>query len=896
VIAVAADGFLPPVVIEIAINDTAALAKLTQFKASMAETTASLDKNAAGISSGMSRAEGDAATAAGGIHGSAGSIGKDLEGIGVGAAAGGRATESAIKDASSAVSRGEEDIASKSGSFSSRVGNMFSGLGNSMGKFGIPFGHGVTKMGEDMKSAETKGSSFASSLGSIAQAGAAAGLLLAVGIGVASVKAADQFDVAQTRLRTAVTDTGHSFAQFEPAIKKSESNLTNLGFTTTETAQSLGTLTVSTKSPAKAMGEMGLAADLARYKNISLAQASETLAKVNAGSLRPLMQLGIQLDIGSTKLTAQVKATEAVTKAKTALKAAEEAMAAAVVKGSEEHKAAVEKVTAAEDSLKQAQETLKGGSEGLVAAQTSLREAQKGVTEAAQKQKLAVKEAAAALKSAEESAKEAAESGAKGVEGAKKNLSSLETERGKEANESAIKTIENEEKVLEATKTAASEAALVQLRSKKASLEATDKSIEAGKKEAQLQEAHKGIIEAEAIAHKNNKTAITAVATAHEKLIKAQQEAIHGSKESQTAANSLASAQRGVASAERTLATDQAGVQKATAAVAIAQVAEAQSSKTVETAQAKLAAAHEKLSEAEKKLQKDQVATGTVLGALKQKIGGTAAAFGQTLAGQTDIAKAKLNAIAVEIGTKLTPILLTLIDSVKTVAHALVPLWQGFVSGVQWVGKEAANLDIAWERNWGHVQDIVKVVHFLVVGWIIDLGKVLFGVAVKIGEYIVKIVGFFVSLPGKVIGALSGLVSDMENLGKNLITALINGITSAPGAIVNAIKGLMPGGIIGKAASLIGLAAGGIVTKPTLAVVGEAGPEAVIPLSGLATSPSSVAPLARSGTAAPSTAGLSGGSSGLHVGEINLYGEKATSAELVQQVYLALRPMLNATG
>jgi hypothetical protein len=40
------------------------------------------------------------------------------------------------------------------------------------------------------------------------------------------------------------------------------------------------------------------------------------------------------------------------------------------------------------------------------------------------------------------------------------------------------------------------------------------------------------------------------------------------------------------------------------------------------------------------------------------------------------------------------------------------------------------------------------------------------------------------------------------------------------------------GGVVGGALKTIGLASGGIVSEPTLALIGEAGPEAVIPLSG----------------------------------------------------------------
>jgi hypothetical protein len=70
-------------------------------------------------------------------------------------------------------------------------------------------------------------------------------------------------------------------------------------------------------------------------------------------------------------------------------------------------------------------------------------------------------------------------------------------------------------------------------------------------------------------------------------------------------------------------------------------------------------------------------------------------------------------------------------------------------------------------------------------------------------QYIINPLKAALDLVGKVIGAL----------GK------IPGVSSIAGAV---------GGLVGK---LPGLADGGIVTGPTLAVVGEAGPEAVIPLS-----------------------------------------------------------------
>jgi len=69
--------------------------------------------------------------------------------------------------------------------------------------------------------------------------------------------------------------------------------------------------------------------------------------------------------------------------------------------------------------------------------------------------------------------------------------------------------------------------------------------------------------------------------------------------------------------------------------------------------------------------------------------------------------------------------------------------------------------------------------------------------------------------------ALAGL-SDAE---KKKILDEINGGSTKP------VEELPPG-INTKKGDLIALASGGIVTSPTMALIGEAGPEAVIPLSG----------------------------------------------------------------
>lgn len=98
------------------------------------------------------------------------------------------------------------------------------------------------------------------------------------------------------------------------------------------------------------------------------------------------------------------------------------------------------------------------------------------------------------------------------------------------------------------------------------------------------------------------------------------------------------------------------------------------------------------------------------------------------------------------------------------------------------------------------------------------------------------------------LDALNGLIKaifgiDLVAKGKEWIggftSGMLDGIKGAAGAVGKAVSGMMPsmqgvknfftGG--GHDHDLQGYAAGGIVTRPQLAMVGEAGPEAIIPLS-----------------------------------------------------------------
>jgi len=161
---------------------------------------------------------------------------------------------------------------------------------------------------------------------------------------------------------------------------------------------------------------------------------------------------------------------------------------------------------------------------------------------------------------------------------------------------------------------------------------------------------------------------------------------------------------------------------------------------------------------------------------------------------------------------------------------------------------------------WDVIRNMPSALLSLANGWVDGLGSIggaviqwikngVTGLADAICD---KISGFASALAGKV----RGLAGDIKDIGKNIIGWIGDGLEAGAGALGNIIKGAintlidaLNKGIAGinKGIGLINkvnpfddvpnipnipkLAKGGIVTQPTLAIIGEAGPEAVVPLS-----------------------------------------------------------------
>jgi phage-related protein len=137
-------------------------------------------------------------------------------------------------------------------------------------------------------------------------------------------------------------------------------------------------------------------------------------------------------------------------------------------------------------------------------------------------------------------------------------------------------------------------------------------------------------------------------------------------------------------------------------------------------------------------------------------------------------------------------------------------------------------------------QGVVRLIRGLVNG---DFREVLGALKDIFTGIIRTVVAQFLALPRLLLEALkSGLSAigpALVNFGKSIVQKIIDGVKSAAAGIGSAILGAIPGAgavgnILGGVKKILPFAKGGIVTGPTLGLIGEAGPEAVIPLDRLA--------------------------------------------------------------
>lgn len=228
-------------------------------------------------------------------------------------------------------------------------------------------------------------------------------------------------------------------------------------------------------------------------------------------------------------------------------------------------------------------------------------------------------------------------------------------------------------------------------------------------------------------------------------------------------------------------------------------------------------------------------------------------------------------------------------DSIKEIWNNLYdtilkPVWDAIVGAVDGLWND--HLKGLWENFLSFASKLGECImtiwnNFLapIVNWIIDVvGPMVVGVIENIISTVSTIIGIIADVCSGIFQALGGLLdfitgvfsgdwnkawNGIKNvfegiwnaiwgIAKGFINLIIDGINSLWSGIYNAVKGIVNGigGIAGAIGSIFGqdwhfsmpskpplipkLARGGIIDQPTLAMVGEAGKEAVVPLENTA--------------------------------------------------------------
>lgn len=130
----------------------------------------------------------------------------------------------------------------------------------------------------------------------------------AIGVGVASIHMADDWETSHARLQTAIKNTGAPIGAFDGAIGKLNDKFAQLGFKSSDVESAMAPLVNATHNTFTALSQMGLAADIARGRHIDLATAVGILTKVDTGHVALLGRIGINTKDATGKVISQTEA------------------------------------------------------------------------------------------------------------------------------------------------------------------------------------------------------------------------------------------------------------------------------------------------------------------------------------------------------------------------------------------------------------------------------------------------------------------------------------------------------------------------------------------------------------------------------------------------------------
>jgi hypothetical protein len=258
---------------------------------------------------------------------------------------------------------------------------------------------------------------------------------------------------------------------------------------------------------------------------------------------------------------------------------------------------------------------------------------------------------------------------------------------------------------------------------------------------------------------------------------------------------------------------------------------------------------------------KEGASLNEVMDVLGGTFGGATAKNAETAAGKMAILKNSIGETKESIGAALLPVLEAVLPVLNKFAMWAQDNPKAFLAIAAAIGAVAAAIvvtNIAMALN--PFSLIAAGVALLIVALVAAYNKFEW-FRDGINAIVNTVIGFFAGMVNAAIGAVNAIISAYNSI------PLLPDIPKAPTIPVPQLGGQAASAVVAK--KIPRLAEGGIVSSPTLALIGEAGPEAVVPLERMNTG---------------------GGVT------INVTGGLATSAEIGESVVNALRAYSRSAG
>ena len=259
----------------------------------------------------------------------------------------------AVKDAADSAGSGMTKSFDKA---TSETGNLFTHLGQSMANWGIPFAQTVENVGKKLDDAKSHGKGFQQGLSDVGATALVVGGVALAGIAYESVKMADDFESAQRRLQTALKNTNESFTANSGVIQAANTQGEKYGYTYTQTESALATGVTATGNVTKATRELTIAENVAAGRHIDLASAMNLVVKAGEGQTTALHRAGIDLPIVASSALKVQNAYLGLVAAQDKLSTVQSEVADGQLKG----KAALDGIATAQDKVGAAQQKLTG--------------------------------------------------------------------------------------------------------------------------------------------------------------------------------------------------------------------------------------------------------------------------------------------------------------------------------------------------------------------------------------------------------------------------------------------------------------------------------------------------------------------------------------------------------